>query len=1021
MNQDRAKKVSFVAGATERDDAQMRQHPSFSVKWYQIVVVLLLLGIAALFVGWYLLPKKVMNIAVLDKTVISYNNEDGIVKEHAYRKHQGLFWLLKQQKYVKSDGSYYDYKKDYYGSTLDEEGNYAEPTDLRQIEALPDLVYLADAYGAENDAFGRYNGDQVNAGISADDMSVISYAYENGAAVVAEMTLFEAPLSQSVYSQLVSLCGVTPTKWVGRYVFNLQDFTDLPDWAPPMYEQQEGVEWRFSGPGMLLVSSEGRIIVLEQNTDFNSKNLLQIYFNDGYKKEFSGCKKTNFYNWFELIEPNYGTETLATFEFDLNATGMEKIKEISKTPRFAAITRKTAENHAPVYYFAGDFNDYVTGERYGKFLFADQFFRFLSYDRQGDISHFFWTFYNPLMRHILAQTRSSAFSDPVEDHAEISRVQGDTFQVAIDGKWKDLPLKAISINALEPGKQTYQRDLSYYDELVKYADDLGVNCLVAKNLLPPEFYSAVSRHNKIDGNRTLYILQTVTPPDDLSPDEYMTETGLSAWKDAVQTAVKALHGDGSAQSALLQEVSYFTDASAYLLGFIVDPRLDDQAVSAAVSAVPDYSYAGTYVRAAKGIEGFAAFLYDSVQAESVDTYGYHTPTAVRADMAMLGGMRYSSGRSYSFAALVTGAELDYYFQDVRLDKAVVSGSDYSGMDEYDAYFSLLSEIKTVCPSLVLSEVSFSNVNSIYGQSSVTEIEQGNHLVTVISAAKDAGLLGAIVCDLNDAWSPVSDAMYPYTVPVGNSSMWQNTCDERQMTGVVAMEGVSPTKAGLVLSDDDRVQRMSMYANENYLYITLQVFNEIDFSTEALFIGLDTFQRNDGEYYYSSEFTPNSLSGMEYVLRFDGKQEGALYVIPSYDRTVGRAMSEESYTGDFHLVSRLTYGGFTSGDNQFYQTGSTVYVRLPWTWLNVADPSNKLVISDGGPIGTQAKTITTNGVLFSVMIGDRATGDLIYAFPEQKSDPGYKVFEWTAWDTVSYSMRPKESYTILRKYYLSIAR
>ena len=58
----------------------------------------------------------------------------------------------------------------------------------------------------------------------------------------------------------------------------------MPDWAPPMYEKQEGVTWQFSGPGILLVSAD-KIIVLEQKTDFDSKNLLRVRVNEEYKKQ----------------------------------------------------------------------------------------------------------------------------------------------------------------------------------------------------------------------------------------------------------------------------------------------------------------------------------------------------------------------------------------------------------------------------------------------------------------------------------------------------------------------------------------------------------------------------------------------------------------------------------------------------------------------------------------------------------------------------------------------------------------
>ena len=49
------------------------------LKWYHILAAVLVLAIILLFVIWHLLPKKVLNVAVLDKTVLSYSEDDEIV------------------------------------------------------------------------------------------------------------------------------------------------------------------------------------------------------------------------------------------------------------------------------------------------------------------------------------------------------------------------------------------------------------------------------------------------------------------------------------------------------------------------------------------------------------------------------------------------------------------------------------------------------------------------------------------------------------------------------------------------------------------------------------------------------------------------------------------------------------------------------------------------------------------------------------------------------------------------------
>ena len=986
------------------------------LKWYHILAAVIVLAIVALFVGWHFMPKKQANVVVLNKTVFSYSEDEDIIKENIYRKHQGLFWILNQRRFVKADGSDYDYLRDYYGPVIDSEGNVDHMTNLADADQKPDFLYLSDEYGLGNDTFGHYNGGQpLYAGISSDDMSYISFAHESGAPIVAEAALFSTPLSDSVYSQLVTLLGVTPTKWLGRYIVDLQDFTDVPDWAPPIYEQQEGVEWRFTGPGILLISTDGKIKILEQNTDFSSKDLLRIYINKDYKDEFRGCSSCNFYNWFELVEPNYGVENIATFEFDLNATGMEKIREISKTPRFCAITRKQEEGYAPIYFFAGDFNDYVNGNRYGCFLFSNEFFKFLSYDRQGDISNFFWRFYNPLIRHILDEAHYSDYGEDNEEKTAISRVNNGSFQVMEDGKWRSLSLKAMSVNAFEPGSQTYSRDFTFYEKLVNKADELGLNCLTAKTLLPPEFYTAVNRHNK-NADRKIYILQYINKPEELEHEEYLTEEGIKLWKKEITTTLDALHGDGSAQSSLGGKATYFTDAWRSLLGVIVDPAIDAQTLPE-IKGLSSYSYSGEYSRSANGLDGFASFLFDSVQKTSAEKRGYNIPAAVCTRMEMLKGFSLADSESAYSPSALNGAEYgEYFFDNVLLDSELIEEEAPLTETVYENYSKLLAEIKSALPSVLVTNVSVSNVNAIYGQDAVTEEKQGEDLTEILRAVKDNRLLGAVVYDLNDSWNGVSELMRPFTSAAETDHLWHNVCDSRQNTGVIALDSVIPETAGLVLSDDDLVQAVTLNNDAGYLYITLQLLEELDYKEHALFVGLDTFQRNDGEYYYSKEFTANSLSGMEYSLRLDAKQEGALYVINSYDRSRGNVCTKESYTGNYSKVADLTYGSFSSGDSQFYQTGSTIYIRLPWTWLNVADPSKKLVVNDKNFDGKQAKTVTTNGVLLSVMVGERKSGDLYYGFPEAKKDPGYKVYAWRKWDTVKYAARQKESYNILKKYF-----
>lgn len=1008
------------AEQTKKRKKQTGKIKKIRVKKYYIIPAVFVILIVSLLVGWQIKPSKKLNVCILDKTILTLNETNGLNKNTLYRKHQGLTWLLNQQKFVKEDGSHYDYTKDYFGPYLDKNGKIEGIKELTELDYVPDVMYVADAYGATDDSMGYFNSaTSKDGGFTSAEISVVDYAHESGATVIGEMELFNSCADTAVYNQASAMFGVTPTGWVGRYIFELRDFTDVPDWAPPMYEQQEGVEWQFSGPGILLVSNTGKIIVLEQKTHFESKNLLQIYINDKFKKEFKGIRKVNFYNWFELVESNYGSEEIATFEFNVNAAGMERMKDVSKTPRFAAIIRRTPKDEAPIYYFAADFNDYVSQKNFNKFLFADRLFRLISYDSAGDITNFYWNFYNPLVKKILAQTYERLDNESKENAGKYgAKIENGKFYVQKDGKWEQIPLKALSINASMPGEDKLSSNYNYYLSILTEAAKMKANCIQAKTLLPPEFYRALHRVNRENPDNVLYLIQSITANEGLPADQKVSSSAVKSFKDIIKSTVSAVHGDGSIRDDDLRNgAAYFIDVSQYTLGYIIDCGFSPDLVSA-LNSNGD-AYKGKYYSGQKGAAGYAAQFGDALQSYSAEKYGETVSLGFQIKTETLPGAEWNknSENTADISGIADNSPVKKgFFLSVNMsvldDTFIANSSLFGGTNYYDSYPKYLAEVKKNINEFVLA-TGISAPNQI---GSVTEKEQGTQLTAMLDSVENAGYMGGIIADLNDDWLAVSDELYPFVVPDKNKKMWKNAVDPLENTGVLSVEPPAPEKSGLELADDDRLQGLTLSSNEAFLYISLQLLGDIDYTKEEAFIGIDTYQRNDGEYYYAKEFTSTALSGMEYVIRFTDKHLVGLYVAAAYDRNSGGYASKESYSADYRLVMQLPYGGFSKGDGLYYQTGSTIYIRLPWSLLNVTDPSQKIVIDNEGEIADKVKTSATNGFLFSFLIADKETKDELYLFPENKENPGYKVFKWNNWETVNYTIREKDSFLILQNYF-----
>ena len=249
-------------------------------------------------------------------------------------------------------------------------------------------------------------------------------------------------------------------------------------------------------------------------------------------------------------------------------------------------------------------------------------------------------------------------------------------------------------------------------------------------------------------------------------------------------------------------------------------------------------------------------------------------------------------------------------------------------------------------------------------------------------------------------------------------------DYMQNTGVVSIEPKNSGEIGMSVKDTGRMQEMQVSIDPSYLYVTAVFDSEINYDQEQLIIGLDTYQRNNGEYLYDSDYFATSLSGMEYTVKFESKNTAALYVIPSYNRSNGKYSSKETYKGKYDYVCQLVYGPFDDSANHFYQTGSTIHLRIPLSLLNITDPSKMLVLNDTrsqkeidkDAFGLQ--TMSTDGIIFSVLIADKGSKDTAYIFPESKKSGGYKTFKWSAWTQPEYVFRQKASFKILQRYFTS---
>lgn len=1000
-------------------------------KIHILLPLLILLTISVVLGGWYLLPARSLDIMVLNKSVTQATaGEDPIL---SYRKHYGFYWMLEHLRYRKaSDGKAYNFRTDYYGSVRDEKGAVHDAS-MSRLDRTPDLLYLSETYAA-----GQEN--PLAGGLCYEDIASASNAHIHGATLIAESDLFSTTTEESIRKEAESLFGVNYTGWAGRYIVDMKDLSDVPEWALGLHETQYGRQWNYKGDGILLVSEAGDLVILEGG-DFNN-SMLTISVSDEYKSEFK-CRTQSFYNWFIIATTEFGSQTLAEFNLDLNESGKKKFSRISDKTTFPAVVR-TQEGLSPTYFFSGDFSDYTGQKRFSRFLYASKFYQIFSYDRLGDTTSFYWDFYYPMMQTILSKTEKNRDSviQPLKNNHSAFRIADKRLEVKQNGEWKPFTIKGFNINAVMPGSSQYgyTRDISIYRQFLSEISAMNGNCIRVYDLLPPEFYRALYEYNMKYPDNAMYIMQSIVTPDNIADGDALAEAPQTELRRNMEYIIDAVHGN-----AVVPDVgsrrggTYIQDVSAYLAGYIIETDTGAGTVAALKSSNPNYVYKGEYVSSVGGAaEGLAAMLCDYTYRYQQKEYGFVSPAGVKGNAALVPSLTWSppGGATFNPDTLKASDKAQGSFfvsyalhpgdEALAENKALYSGyRDDDGCLPYGGYVKAFLKSQTHHPVLIDGVGISTSVNafdqdiSLYG---LSENQQGETLVRMLRAINHNGCLGGLISDYNDSWSACSNQMQAYTLPKNRNALWQNRLDPAQNMGVTAMEPQPAEKVDMNLQDTERMREMQIRHNAAYLYISIMFDGEIDYDKEQLIIGLDTYQRNNGEYLYDPAYFATSLSGIEYIIKFESKNTAALYVVPDYNREKGRYASKESYKGRYDHVCQLVYGSFASSGNSFYQAGSTLHIRLPWNLLNFTDPSKLTVLNDTRSANQIAadtfgiKTTATDGIIFSLLIADKKSKDSLYVFPVNKQSSGYKTISWGTWTNPKYIFRQKQSCKLLSSFF-----
>jgi len=359
-----------------------------TIKTILIIIIILVLIPVISWLLWSFKPTHPLKILVVNKTVLSFDRNE----------HRALFWLLIHDKYVKPDNKVYKMTRDYFGfhpikppKSRKYDVHRVKLTEIDNLVNDYDIVYYVDTYGVFFNEWyrGRDTEDKgtlIEGGLNNNDYLFLKKLHEEGKMIIAERS--------------EDLLGLHWSGWIGKYIHDLnpKKSKDLPDWVVNMYQSKNNRDWTFTGKGIILVNQATRSVVVLEDGMHLDIPVPEIQTTDYGINTYNLPETVFFQNWFDITNTDEN-QVVAEYKIHINVDGKSVLDQHNLPSRFPAVIESS--QGAPFYYFCGDFVEYpvkmFTAKLQGVNLIEGLFYN----DKPSSQSKFYWTYYQPLINHIL--------------------------------------------------------------------------------------------------------------------------------------------------------------------------------------------------------------------------------------------------------------------------------------------------------------------------------------------------------------------------------------------------------------------------------------------------------------------------------------------------------------------------------------------------------------------------------------------------------------------------------------------
>jgi len=956
---------------------------------------------------------------------------------------------------------------------------------LAQAPRDPDLLYFGGG-GDGASSFTAANAYEIRRRLA------------NGAVLVVEASFLATAASGSARTELETITGVQLSGWMGRYFRDLSRKELIPAKIVENRERREG-PWNFSGGGLVLAREDGTIVILRDLEEMGANNVSVSSEVDSAAGWSMPKGRIRFEDWFAIAEPEPGIRRIADFSIDATEAGRRILAEAGIPPVFPAITLSTKDT-CPVYFLAASFG--AAPDRLASLIPAGYgaFKTLLSAVAADPRAAPFWKIYIPFMKSVTAEAVKVAAGRAVSGKAVLgqatsvevapgqavlgqealgegvtllSRISGKTMEVFRSGVWKPFIFKGVNLGLALPNHwfTDMPRDAALYHRWFRQISAMNANSVRLYTLAPPEFYRALDDFNR-SAAPPLYLLQEIWPDEEVPSHNYL-DAGYNAAYDAeIRLTLDALHGAANiAERRSRAWGEYSTDVSPWTIAYLVGRELEPLEIEATDKLNKGWTYAGRYLSAPAGSpsEAWVARACDTLVAYEHATWKRQTPTAAigwpvldpithSSEWNAAGDrkLEYNDRAEFNIDRIEVGTAnkagffgafhiYPNYPDFMNNEKSYDGYTDEVGRLRYGGYLREFAQSQSRYPLLVAefglpNGMATAHVNPDgYNHGALSEDASAKGIARLMNAIVAEKYLGGIVFEWIDEWAKKTWTTEPFMIPYDAQVHWHNMIDPEQNYGIIAMEAREPSQALIRLDHYGLATSLEVKANVEYLYLDFD-FDAAGFlaSGGRILIGLDTYDRERGQFRYTRELDALSPSGMEFLIDIVNG-EAFLKAVPEYNIASYRFASRQRKDGIFESVRPIVnkarvrrdgskvpelraerlqfrFGNFTQSDANIAADGKGLKLRLPWNALSVSDPLTLTVIDDPRRFNTfpgrdELRTVKSDGLVVSALL--IKDGKVIDSLPASESQDSW-VIPPPALDPDDWHERPKAAYYALKE-------